>query len=221
MFETSAMFIASMLAGTAWGAGLSERPELRAVSFARVGGGVIAALAAVAAWVVPTLLAESAAATADDLLRDQRFAEAGNLYRAAWDAWPSNADYPYRAARVGVMVQGSRPEEIESLLTAAIDANPHNVKYYLMRAQLESRLPFPRADRIRADYDRVLALDPNNISARLEYAELLQRFKQPAAAVEQLQAALRYNDGLDPHDPRRLSPDRVGAINQTIKTLTP
>jgi tetratricopeptide (TPR) repeat protein len=219
MFETSATFIAAMLAGTTWGAGLPERSEPRGILFARMGVGVVAFIAAFAAWAVPTILAESAAGTADDLLRNQRFAEAARLYYSAWQTWPAYADYPYRAARAAAIMGSTDDAELEQLLTAAIDDNPHNVKYYLMRAQWEQRRASPRIDRIRADYDRVLAIDPNNIASHLEYAEVLRHFNQPAAAVQQLEAALRYNDGLDPHDPRRLPADRVAAIDQTLRTL--
>lgn len=219
MFEASSMFTAAMIAGTAWGVGLPEKPEPRPMSFARLAFVLAAMVAAFAAWTVPTILSESAAAEADDLVRANRPAEAVKLYQSAWEIWPQNADYAYRAARAMTLIPKMPETQFETMLQHAIDTNPRNGKYYLMRTKYELQRRQPRFDRLKADFEQALKLDPNAVPVRLDYAAQLERFGQPAEAKAQYELALRYNDGLETEDPRRLPAERVEAIRQKIASL--
>jgi tetratricopeptide (TPR) repeat protein len=172
----------------------------------------------------PTATAEDAANDAVIALRAGRGPEAVRLLAQARDQQRLNADYPFRAARAMIMGGAPNEHEILALLDIAIKANPMASEYLLARARYLAHLPNPgeRHDAIVADYRRVLELNPNEVSLHLEFAEVLRSFNTPAdraAAREQYEAALRYNDQLPANEPKRLKPERVAEIKKTIESL--
>jgi O-antigen ligase len=183
-----------------------------------LGAGVLAWVVAITAIVIPIADAEQRADDADDAIRHGRVDEAAKTLAAAAKEVRCNADYAYRSATA--MIQASAPaEQVKAMLEMAIAEDPAGVVYYLTRAGFERRLPQPDPAAIRADYDRALRLDPQNIPARIDYAEALTKLGDPSAAAEQYRLALATNDQYHPDEPKRLDPERVRQIKETIAQL--
>jgi O-antigen ligase/tetratricopeptide (TPR) repeat protein len=218
LFEPGAMGVFTALLGTA----LGIRTELPRTTSTRPRA-VIALAGATGLWfialigiVVPVALAETTAQNGDDALRDRRARAAAMQYRKASDLlWISNSDYPYRAA-MALTRAGADAKEVRSLLDLAIETNPMNAPYYRTRAEVELASPNADANRVKQDFEKVISLDPNDVSAHLDFADALVRLGLPQHAREQYQEALRYNDLLDPNEPKRLPQGTIDQIRQKI-----
>jgi tetratricopeptide (TPR) repeat protein len=173
------------------------------------------------AFAAPVVVAEQAAAEGDDALRARRTDSAAGAYERALGAVPYNADYAYRAGRALLFSPDPRrhADRIFALLDRAAATNASRPEYWLSRADSETLRPSPDAARVRAGYEKAIRLDPNNVQVRLDYASLLRRFGDPAAAREQYAAALRYNDLLNPDEPKRLPPEKVDEVRKAMAEL--
>ncbi len=220
--EPGPLILFAVVLGAALGVRTPSAAGTKRKSNAMIGGvfgaAALAWVVAIAALVIPIADAEQRADEADDAIRHGRVDEAAKMFEAAAKEVRCNADYAYRSATA--MIQASAPaEQVKAMLEMAIAADPAGVVYYLTRAGFERRLPQPDAAAVRADYDRALRLDPQNIPARLDYAEALMKLGDPAAAAEQYRLALATNDAYHPDEPKRLDPDRVRQIKETIAQL--
>jgi regulator of sirC expression with transglutaminase-like and TPR domain len=92
-----------------------------------------------------------------------------------------------------------------------------SVHYLLDRAEFELRQPQPDTAAIIRDFDQIIQLDPNEVSHHLDFANALLRLGHRQQAIEQFQAAIRYNDLLDPNEPKRLTPSQVQAIEEQMR----
>ncbi len=206
-FETGSLWT-FMLIGGAVLAATHALPIVRKQRNAAVG---IGATLAFLGWVVsgcaigvPLLLAESKAASADDLLRDRQAAPAAKLLLDAADTLPfSNADYLSRAAYAQIIAQRP-PERVRETLARAMIANPQAAAYPRRLADFERRQNPPDRQPMQDAYERALDLNPNDVGVRLEYARALEAFGDRAAAAKEYLEAIRKNDLLDRAEPKRL-----------------
>ena len=219
MFETSAMFFAALVAGTAWGIGMTEPAPGRKLSAVKGGAFLLVWLGTAAAIWIPIVLSESAADEARSAVRESRFREAAVKYSSALEMWPSNADYAFNAATSMGQVPSTSPREIQSMLDRAVAANPMNPKYYRVRAEYEMAGQSPDTGRVRRDYEAALRIDPNSVDMRLEYADALARLGQNADARREYETALSYNDRLDPKEPKRLDAAKLAEVREKIQRL--
>jgi O-antigen ligase len=221
LFEPGAMGIFAALLGSALGTRAApqvsespRRPATLAFAFAAA-----LWLAAAAAVVAPVAIAEASARRGDELIRSlQPRAAAARFRDASRTLWISNSDYHQRAALASIRY-GAAPQDIRALLDRAIAANPMNSVHYRTRAQFEMAQPAPDPNRIIADYKRVNELDPNDVSTHLEFADALLRLGMKQHALDEYKAALRYNDLLDPNEPKRLPASKLQEIQQAIRTI--
>jgi hypothetical protein len=224
LFEPGPMVLFMFLAGAALGirlppvtaAGGSPRAAWGALA-----AGVVAWLSVAAAFAAPVVVAEQAAAEADEMLRARRVDRAAEGFGRALAAVPYNADYAFRAARALLFAEDPRrsADKILPTLDRAVALDPIRPEYWLSRANAEALRPTPDPARLRAGYDRALRLDPNNVQARLDYAAVLRRLGDAAGARDQYAAALRYNDLLSPDEPKRLPPARLDEVRKTLAEL--
>jgi hypothetical protein len=218
LFETGGMFLFATIAGAAVGAVDRRiiRPQRKVVG-ATLASVAIGSLAWLVAIVVPVAAAETDAQQGADLARTNHRG-AADAYARAVSEVGYNYDYANKAAE-SLIMEHAGIEDIRRWIDRAIAINPMAVSPRLLEAHFEEQLPTPSADRLLAGYDTVLSLDPQNVPARLDFAAALVKLGQPARAVEQLHLALTANAGLDPAEPKRLSPDRIAQINATIAKL--
>jgi O-antigen ligase len=106
-----------------------------------------------------------------------------------------------------------------------VDTAPRHPMNWLTRSRwLSSQKTVSPADAQQSidDFGRAVALNPNDVDLRIEYADLLERFGRQISAAEQLEAALKIDDKLDPKEPERLklrSPGKYEAIRKRISVL--
>jgi hypothetical protein len=219
LFETGGMFLFATIAGAAVGAVDRRvvRPRRKFVG-AALAIVVIGALAWLVAIVVPVAAAETVAAQGADLARTGRRG-AADAYARAVSKVGYNYDYANKAAE-SLIMERAGIEDIRRWIDRAIAINPMAISPRLLEAHFEEQLQTPSADRLLEGYDAVLSLDPQNVPARLDYAAALVKLGENARALDQLRLALAANAGLDPAEPKRLSPDRVAEINATIAKLS-
>ncbi len=172
----------------------------------------------------PVVGAEGKAWEGDDLLRRSRHGDglverdmmeaSAAAYEAALKLVPTNADYAFRAARVWDMGLGLGTRDRE-LLEAGLAADPKDIKVILQLARLEARLGnFLRTVEL---FGRAVELNPNDVEIRLNYAEALEHVGRGTDARDQILEALRFNDLLDPAEPKRLEPSRVEGLREKVK----
>jgi tetratricopeptide (TPR) repeat protein len=220
LFETGPLLAFAMLAGAALGVRLDgSRGVTRRTTGAVLVVGALAWLVAALGVAAPVVIAEHEAQAGDDALRAGSPAAAAAHFRRAFEAaWFGNGDYAFRAARAMILA-GQPPEQVRAMIARARGASPMSPAYPRLRAAFELRQPSPDPQRVTDDFERVLALDPNDITARLDYAQTLERFGQRADARRQYARALELNDLMDPAEPERLPPARVGQIRSRIESL--
>jgi O-antigen ligase len=215
LFEFGPMFLFAFLAGAALGArGIGQQPaassRILPIAVLIAGG---AAWVIVTGWVaLPITLAESLAHDADNAISENRPDLAATDLQSAFADVPYNGDYAFRLARLTVS-QGE-PALAFTPLNRAIAANPVSVDYLSMRAELAARAIPPNVALATADFAAAVALDPNNVALHRQFADVLAQFGARADAVREYQMALQKNDGLDPHDTKRLSAVDVAAIRR-------
>jgi O-antigen ligase/tetratricopeptide (TPR) repeat protein len=223
LFETGPLMVFVLIAGAALGARNSVPRRIHHWSHARVVAAASLA-AAILLWLatallvlIPTAEAEQLALQAQDAADAHRFDQAADLMNAAFLHQPLNGAYAYHASQLRQQTDLPLGMAIDDL-NLAIRADPFNTGYYIQRAELELRQPAPDRKRAEQDYRRALEQDPNDIPNHLRFAQLLEQWNQPAAARTQYEDALRINDALEKGDPRRLSPARVGEIQEKLRT---
>lgn len=224
LFEPGPMTLFMFLCGAGLGTRMAPAPNATGRSRLALGGFVAAAIAwagVAAVFVVPVVLAEQAAHEGDQALRLRAFDRAASEYERAGSTVGYNADYAYRAGRALLYAPDPRPQagRVLALLDRAVAADPGRAEYWLTRANAELLRPAPDPAVIRRGYDRALMLDPNSVQVRLDYAAMLQRLGDPAGAREQYAAALKYNDLLDPDEPKRLSAEKLEEVRKAISEL--
>lgn len=220
LFENGPLFLFAYLAGT--GIGLLAPPAApsdRRRRWAGVGliGGSVAWLAILGVFVVPVIMAETAARDGDESLRTRRFAQAANRYEQALEHVPYNADYAARTARVWMYVR--QYGRAIPMLERAIALDPASASHRLALARCELARQQPDAGRVIAAFEQAMALDPANVPARVEFADGLERLGRPSEAAAQLEKALWYDAQLLPHEPERMNAERVAAIRKRIEGL--
>jgi O-antigen ligase len=238
LFEPGPMCLFGLLSGAALGA---RQPSIAAIR-PRAGAAatfILATVSSLAAAIfvwLPVTEAENLAQSGDESLRTAnlntpaKFDQAAAAYQQAFDRWPLNADYAFRAGRAlqieldSMLAAGKESQvppslrvQIRAFYTAAISRDPSDIPAYLQRAGLA--LQIRDADAVISDFDRAVWLNPNDIGIRLQYAQALQTLRLNQRAVEQLKLALFYNDGLDAKEPRRLPEETVKEIQKKIDSL--
>ena len=215
IFEPGPMMLFAMLAGSALGArggativGTRRRAI---VQFTLAAGLWTAAAFALAG---PVVMAEGTAHDGDDQFRAGRYDAASVNYLQAFHTVPYNAAYGYRAGLALAYEPNRNSRIIRDLLDQAIAANPSAVIYYLSRARIDGEQRDVAA--MKADFSKALELNPNEVSIHLDYADALRDLGRSADAVEQDELALKYNDLLQPDEPKRLTPQRVAEIQKLI-----
>jgi tetratricopeptide (TPR) repeat protein len=209
------MMLFAMLAGSVLGVrgGLNLTGTRRRAVIQFILAGAIWSVAALA-FAGPVILAEGSAHDGDDQFRGRHYDAAAADYLRAFQTVPYNADYAYRAGLAVAYEPNRDNQAIKELLDQAIAANPSAVNYYLSRARIDGEQRDLAA--MKADFSRALELNPNEVSIHLDYADALNALGQSADATEQDQLALKYNDLLQPDEPKRLSPQRVAEIHKQI-----
>jgi O-antigen ligase len=226
LFETSALFVFAMVAGSA--AGLrqpSAAGSRRRTPVARVAlGGAAVAWLMLAAMFIETTGNRRYAAMGEQAARRGRLIEATSAYLAAAgrpDGWvPADSEYAFRAARAAISA-GARPSLVFGALETAIRANPRSVRYHLLMAQHELTLEHPDSQIVRSAMQRAIELDPWSAALRIEYAQILEKLDDPRAAAEQYAIALRFDEQLPPDEQiRRLSPQQRQQLQERIAALS-
>lgn len=223
MFDTSVgpLMMLALLIGTGMGARgqINPRAPRRGMWI-----GILSAASALwlAGWfmvAVPAAMAESAAQSGDEQLRDNHPLDAARLYQQAMALSPvDNSDYAFRAARAMIFA-GGPPDEIRRMITVAHTLNPSSPDPLLMRAQFELRQPKPDLQQAIADLSRVMRLNPNDLSTREQYADVLASAGDKQKARHQYEQTLWYNNQLAEDEPRRLSPEAIDRIERKIQAL--
>lgn len=235
LFETSSLFLFAALFGAVIGV-RSGSPAAEASNTGRIGAGCVA-LGVVAGGVVfattialPICGAEHRAREGDEFLRTsrtgsgppsfERVAASAEAYRRAFEAVPYNAEYAARVSRAWSSGRTNLPE-IRRYLDLAVATDPMAIRPMLDRARLELVLPAGQADLTVSLglYDRITRLNPNDVILRVEYATLLERMGRGVDARAELETALRFNDLLDPTEPKRLSPDKLAALRARVAAM--
>jgi len=215
LFEPGPTWLFALLAGAALG--MRQAPE-PALSRGRIWPAALAALSA-CAWtaaalfvVAPIVAAESLSRDADDAIRNNQPMLAAEKLERAFDRVPYNSDYAFRAAIL--LTEQRDPVDGLRLLSVALRTDPVLPEAFTWRAQLAFDLPGHSPAAPLIDMAEAIALDPDNVELHTRYAQMLDRIGQRLAAAQQYQLALQMNDGLDPHDPKRLGPAEVDALRR-------
>jgi len=222
LYEAGPMMLFGVLAGAALGV-RSRSTESDGTERSRVAPTLAFACAMLvwgAGWAmlaVPIVAAEQNAVAGDDALRASRFYEASTAYDRATDWVPYNSDYPFRSARA-LLFARSDAQPVLDRLSRAVSTNPSGIDAHLMRAQFNANLNNP--DAAVRDYGDALRLNPNDVSMRLRYAETLAAFGKRTEAVEQVRTALKYDDLLDPAEPKRLDVAHKAKLRSLIDSLS-
>lgn len=248
LFENGPLFIFALLAGSAAGirAPSEATSVARPVSVVTAILTAGAAVASIVLLLIPLMKAESAARAGDESLRlavnpnmvgstaqhltapppepsPQATAQAARHYRLAFEILPINSDYAYRAARAWLYSR-SGIWEIRSMYEGAIKSNPKFILALLEFARFELTLP-PTGEtagqptKAIENYQRVIALNPTDIPIRLEYAATLEKRGRLEEARQEIQTALKYNDQLDPTEPKRLQPGQLEQVKAWLQRL--
>lgn len=219
LFEPGTMTVFAVIAG----ASIARFDRQRSMSppivrVATMGTAVAVALALCAIW-IPVTVAENRAAAADEAIQANDPYSAAETLQAAFDnLWISNSDYAFRAAYA--FEQGrAAPAQVLPALQKAISADPLDPQLYRNRARYLLQQPNPDGRQIVDDFESATRLDPNEVALHLEFAEALSTLGQSVRSREELREALRYNNLLNPDEPKRLNTQRVGEIEQRISAL--
>lgn len=231
LFETGPLLLAMLILGGLLGVrhpGVAGKTTQTKAAVAGLAAAFVALIAASGLWAVPTMIAESKAATGDataraaaDAARIGRTDFANGLmgdaierYREAIEATPvANPDY---AARAVQYMGGAAPNDVLAMYGRAIEADPADAQNYLDRARFGLATNQPSVTYL-ADYEAYVARNPNSAPGRLEYAEALDAAGLTDRARQQFQAALDSNAALNPDEPRRLPEARVRAAEERLK----
>jgi tetratricopeptide (TPR) repeat protein len=229
MFEPGPMFVLAMVLGTVLGAkstpAATQPPAAKLTARHRVP--VIALACGSMLWlamalgiVAPIGIAEAAAQRGDEAIRAGRLVQAAaELERAFRQLWIPNADYAFRAARALQMARSTDYDRIRELLDRAVAADPANVQYYRARAMAELQRPLIDPRRVIDDFERATQLNPWDLTLHEEFAQALEKLGQRQRAIDEYRLMLRYNDLLDPAEPRRLTQRKIEQIKHKIRSL--
>jgi hypothetical protein len=215
LFEPGPMMLFALLAGAAIGA---RRPPESGSAPGRSWAvpllllSASAWIAAIAVIVAPISAAESLAQEADEAIRTNQPDIAASKLALAFKTVPYNADYAFRAAVLRVYRHDLRGAYV--LLSSAIAANPTSTLSYSWRAQIAVNLPDVGHSQPLEDLSRTIKLDPQSVDFHERYGDMLKQFGDAADARHQYELALQANDGLDPHNPKRLAPADAEALRR-------
>jgi hypothetical protein len=215
LFEPGPMMLFALLAGAAIGA---RRPTESPSESGRIWAAP-AALLGIGAWcaallliVVPIVSGESLAQDADEAIRTNQPDVAIGKLESAFKAVPYNADYALRAAILRAYQHDARGAY--QLLSSAITANPAAPEAYVWRAQVAGDVPGVSPSQPLADLAQTVKLDPQSVDLHRRYGDMLRKFGDEASARQQYELALQANDGLDPHNPKRLASPEVETLRR-------
>jgi O-antigen ligase len=215
LFEPGSTWLFALLAGAAIGA--RETPasaglQSRAWAAALAGVAACAWIAATVFIVAPITAAESLSRDADDQIRSSQLMSAAEKLEQAFDRVPYNQDYAFRAAIL--RADQHDPDGATRLLSAALRTDPLLPDALAWRAQIALTAPGHSTAAALDDMAKAVAIDPDNVDLHTRYAQMLDHIGQRSAAAHQFQLALQMNDGLDPHDPKRLPRAEVEALRR-------
>jgi tetratricopeptide (TPR) repeat protein len=230
LFEIGPMFAFLLLAGAMLGvAPIAEsKRSHRAIAIGALVAGVVFWFIAATMIVAPVVGAEQSAFDANESIRTApttdhpdvqaaHYATAAQSLRSALDRVPYNADYALRCAKA--MLGSGQVVRAEQMLATAIRIDPMFIDAYLLRANIELHNRTPNIAQVQADFDAILRLNPNDVSLHTQYGDALARFGQNAAARQQYELALKYNDQLLEGEPKRLTPEQIDDLRQKIAHL--
>jgi tetratricopeptide (TPR) repeat protein len=215
LFEPGPTWLFALLAGAALGA--RQEPEERGVgnrlwAASLAGLGACAWLAVAIFIVAPIVTAESLSRDADDSIRSNQPILAAEKLEQAFKLLPYNNDYAFRAAILRAEQRDLKGAS--QLFAAALRADPILPEALAWQAHIELAMPGGSIAASLGDMAKAVALDPDNVDLHERYAQMLDQVGQRSAAAHQYQLALQMDDGLDPHDPKRLSATDVEALRQ-------
>ena len=219
-FEPGPMFAFMTLAGAALGMAAPPTPGRglgggRAWAVGGLAAGGVAWLAVAIGVAVPVAMAGRTAAAADEEVRaapvdhpaaGYRRAAAG--YEAAARLVPYDADLLARAARAAAM--GGDLPGAARLVAEAERADPRLIDARLLDADL--RRSGGEVAGTRSAFEAAVRLNPNDVSIRLRYADAMDHLGDHATAAAQYRAALAADAALPAGEPRRLSAERLAAV---------
>jgi O-antigen ligase len=229
LFEAGPMCLFMVLVGSALGvrqptmAGKKKYPQ--AAKYLLIAAAFIV-VPTIMYKIIPLTRAEVDARLGDNFLRRGTrgdFELAAGDFKVAFNMMPINGDYAYR---VGNALNHEPPgggdifatlNAIQYWYDVATATNPSDIRPYLRRAALAAQAH--DADSVEVNFEQALELDPNEVDIRLQYADTLSKLHLPQLAIAQYEEALSFNDQLDKAEPKRLSPDKLAEINQTINDL--
>jgi tetratricopeptide (TPR) repeat protein len=226
LFENVVLFVAMPIIGAVLGLQTAEPTPSKSNRRLLIGSILlIVGLSCLTVLVtIPVTLADRLARRADQAAFERRLPEAIELYTRAFETLPvGNVEYALRLS--GMSAQSSaRLDDALGWADRAVQSDPASINARLTRARLRVALhprdPTSSAMRMALeDYSSAIDMNPNEIATRIEFADVLELAGRPAQAREQLQAALRVNDGYDAGEPERLSPDQARRLVDRIRSL--
>ena len=221
MFETSALFIFALLAGSA----LGVRQPSAAGARRRTIGARVAMGTALVVWLflgglwIRTALAEEEAHAGDQAMRTGHAQDAAGDYHAAFEKLPMNAEYAMKAAQ-SLIAARAMPQEIQGELESAIQANPRAIGYRLTAARYELTRLKPDPITVEDALGEAIRLNPRSLTVRLAYAAAMEQLGDVAAAAGAYADALLVDDELPVNEPMRLSKERRREIQRKITELS-
>ncbi len=229
-FEAGPMLLFMALIGSAQGMAAEPRPRHFSNTAVVSGAAIytIGWLAAAALIVLPILVAEDLAGSANESIRTaplkdangyrDHFLAAADDLRLASQWAPFNSDYLYRQARALISIR--QEPAAQKLLDQAMRINPLGTDAIRLDATMQLHQPNPDPARVLArvmsDYQTLLRLNPNDVTLHLEYADALMRFGKIDDAKSQYRQAIAADAALPMGEPKRLSPAQVNSIRQKI-----
>jgi hypothetical protein len=222
VFEPGPMMLAAMVGGAVVGVRKPEPTRSRPMAAVILPGiaTILVMVAALIAIVLPVVLAERMARSADRMAMENFAIHASRRMEEAFDVAPvPNVDFALRAASHAA--RANDHATALRLADRAVEASGRSVPARLTRARLRLLRAVAEAelDAAMADYERASMLNPNDVSIAIEYANALERLARRQQAAAQIERAMAVNDGLDPAEPERLSAGEVDALRERLRTL--
>ncbi len=223
-FETGPMYIFAMLSGAIIAMRNPHHHHTASHQSQRslwITGTVIAWLIwfiAIGTGISRVFVAQDQAHRGDELARRGQQMAAAARYQEAASILPINSTYAFRAA-TALIYAGAPSQQVLNTIDKAIDANSRDTANWLLRARylLRSAASGSPDRSALADFDHAIQLDPQDIDTRVEYAHVLADAGQHAAAAQQARAALAINNAYDPGEEKRLTPEKLNALQAFIQ----
>lgn len=220
LFEVGSLLIVTMAIGAGIGLRAPRKAPSSPITFAELCVVGLALLSAAFAFVFPIARAQRFAQDTDTAMQTNRFSAAATSAQMSLETVPYNSDYAFRFTNAMAGAHASI-DDVRSMIDRTIAMDPESATYPLWKARFElqaTNLP----DRVRSEvgFERALTLNPNDVGVRLEFADALAKpLQKPEQALKQYREALRYNDALNPDEPKRLRPEELAAVHEKIAVL--